>query len=169
MTRAVSDDFRESTEAEQTDEVFVLMATITHEELAVPIRINSDVVDYLYGGETFYGVAFSASFVSDDENPPKAQISIQNVDQRIGDVLLGLSTSPKIKFELLARSDFDDRDPRQPIVISPTPEYIATNLFLRNIQCDAMTISAEMQSFDISSEPWPKLRTTPEFTPALSR
>lgn len=168
MTRTISTTFRDSAEAEQTSETFVVMATVTHPNLLVPIRVNSDIVDYIYNGDIYFGVAFAISLLSDDEQPPKAQVMIPNVDQTVGEAILTISTSPRIKIELFARSDFNSDTPRRAIGI-PTVEYSAPELFLRNVTCDAVALTADIFSYDVSTEPWPRIRSTPDLLPGLFR
>lgn len=168
MTRSISAAFRNSTEDEQTSETFVVMATVTHSALLVPIRVNNDIVDYIYNGDTFFGTGFTISLLSDDDQSPKAQVMIPNVDQSVGDALLAISTSPRIRIALLARSDFNDDVPRRAFAI-PTVEYLAPELFLRNVTCDAVALTADIFSYDVSTEPWPRVRTTPDLLPGLFR
>lgn len=168
MARTLTAGFRDEIESTNGQDVLVIFATITHASLEVPFYVNSDVADYVYGGNTFLGTGFQLSFLSDDENPPQAKATIPNVDRRIGAALLAISDSPQIKIELLVKSDFTDALPRQPIG-TPLPEYVAPLLFLRNTQWDAQQMTADIFSYDITSEPWPKIRTTPTDTPALFR
>lgn len=166
--RTISVSFRNEIEATNGVDVVVMMATITHPALDGPICVNSDVADYNYNGVVYYGVGFDLSFVSDDDNPPQAKVSIENVDRRLGEALLGISEAPRIMLQLVRKSDFDESNPRNAID-TPTVEYTAPLMFLRNEQWDAQTVSADLASYDISTEPWPAIRTTPSTTPALFR
>lgn len=160
--------FRNSVEASSTAEVYILFATITHPDLSAPIPVNDDIVDYVYKGLLYRGAAFSMSLVTDDDSPPRAQASIQNVDQSIGDAIIALASPPTIKVELLLKSDFTDDLPRQPIG-SPQPEYVADMLTLRNVKCDVMTMTADLTGLDLSTEPYPSIRSTQERLPGLYR
>lgn len=51
--------------------------------------------------------------------------------------------------------------------VVPTVEYQATNLMFQNISVNAMEISADLTSFDMTSEPWPAIRTTTDRLPGL--
>lgn len=167
--RPVSATFRNAVESSASSEVIVLFATITHPSLLAPIAVNSDIVDYVYNGITYFGVAFSLQLLSDDENlPARAQAAIQNVDQAIGAAVLALSDSPTVKIEILLKSDFDDSDPRQPIG-TPTPEYSAPELTLQNVKCDAMALTADLVGFDFTTEPYPAIRSTQDRLPGLFR
>lgn len=168
MPRAIASTLRTQLEASNSSETVLIFATITHPDLLVPITLCSDIKDYVYNGYTYLGAAFSIMLLSDDVNPPTAKASIPNVDQRIGAAVLGTATSPRIKLEVLAKSDFTDDSPRVPIG-TPTVDYSAPDLFLRNVTCDVLGFTADIYSYDLASEPWPSIRTTPDRTPALYR
>ena len=166
--RRISNSFRDDLEALQSDEVIVIMAKIYSEELSESIYVNSDIVDYIYNDFHYIGLAFRMSLISDDEQPPRAKISVPNVDRRIGSLFLGLSKPLRLKIEIVLRSAFNDESPRRPIGL-PAAEYTAPELYLRNVSCDAMMVSADIASFDLSSEPYPRIRSTPDLLPALFR
>lgn len=173
MPRTLQRTFRQILEDRFSGEAILPFATITHEALQAPIRVVSDACDYTYNGFVFLGFPFVMQILSDDERPPRGQISIQNVDEQIGSSLLSLVTPPILKIELLASVDFDSAidvttNTRLPIS-SPTPSYVADNLFLRNIAVDSMSATAEIGPYDVSVEPWPSIRCTQNKTPALYR
>jgi hypothetical protein len=165
--RNLSARFRRQVEAVTADDPLVMFAEVYAADLLDPVRVNSDVTDYLYDGHLWIGCGFSLVFLSDDERPPRARISIPNVDRRIGAAALAVR-SVRLNLHLLLKSDFDDNEPRQPIG-NPAPEYSARHLFLRNVSCDALALSAEIASFDLAAEPWPKIRSTPDLLPGLYR
>jgi hypothetical protein len=166
--RTISAAFRDELEAVNSQDVIVAFATITHPTLDGPITVNSDITDYVYNGLTYLGVGFQLSLVSDDDSPPQARVGIENVDRRIGEALLGISDAPQIQLQLLKKSDFNNATPRVALG-TPTVEYSAPILFLRNVQWDAQQISGDLLSYDLTSEPFPKIRCTPSVTPALFR
>ena len=166
--RTVAGPFRTAIESSNSSEAVLIFATITHPDLFAPIYFNSDIKNYVLGGNTYLGTAMSVSLLSDQTNAPSAKISIPNVDRAIGEAVLELRTSPQIKLEVHARSDFDGSDPRVAIG-TPTAEYSAPLLFLRNVSCDALGFTADLNSYDLSSEPWPAIRSTKDRLPGLYR
>ena len=160
MPRAISTDFRDAVEASRSSEVIVIFATITHASLAEPVRVNSDVVDYEYNGDLYSGAAFALTLLTDDEQPPRAQVSIHNVAQALGRAVQALSSSPAILIEIMVKSDFDDSDPRVAIG-TPVVEYSAPGLLLQNVKCDVLTMSADIVGYDLTTEPWPSIRSPP--------
>lgn len=172
MPRTLSVDFRNSLETVTSDEMALVFATVTHSSLLVPIRAVNDVVDYIYGGERYFGVPFEIVLLSDDDNPPTARIRIQNVDQIIGNALLDIPSSPMLTLTILALSDFgavatvDDRRTRTEVG-TPTVEMTASHLRLDHVTIDAVMVEAEIKSYDVVNEPYPSVRATHDRLPGL--
>lgn len=170
MTRSFSTGFRNQLESIRSDGVLVHMAVIDHDDLAEPIRIVNDVVDYVFEGETYLGFPFAIELLTDDDRPPRGRLTVQNVDRSIGEAVRSIDTAPTVRIMLLADQDFasavDGNGVRQEVG-SPTPEYDAPFLLLQNVEVDAMTVSGELNSYDPTSEPWPAIRSTPDRLPGL--
>ncbi len=166
MARTIGADFRDAIEASLSSEVLVWFATISHSALAVPLTANSDIVDYVYNGLIYRGCAFAFTFVADDDQPPRGAITIENVDQEIGNTLIGLTDSPTLHLQLMARSDFDSGVPRNPIG-TPTVEIDAPLLKLRNVKGNVMQLTADVYGYDLTTEPWPSVRSTKARLPGL--
>jgi uncharacterized protein DUF1833 len=166
--RILSSTFIDDIQSTNATDIIVILATITHPTLDGPITVNSDVANYSYNGYTYYGTGIGISLISDDESPPQAKVTVPNVDRRIGEALLSISDAPQIRLELVKRSDFDSSNPRVALD-GLTVEYTAPLMFLRNVQWNAQQLTADLLSYDLTSEPWPKIRTTPIVTPALFR
>jgi hypothetical protein len=162
------EEFRNAIEASISDENLVIFATISHPDLIEPYRFNSDVVDYVYDGDTYVAAAFQMTLLSDDEQPPRAQAAIHNVDQLIGDIIQSLETPPRIDIHVFVASDFTDADPRVEIDTAVI-EYWAPHLLLRNVKCSAETLTGEIVGADLTAEPWPAIRSTKERLPGLFR
>src|SRR5262245_59000595 len=136
MTRNVTTSFRQHAESSFSGEVDLVFLTLSHPNLYEPIRVVWDAVDFEYGGDMWTWFPFDIHVLTDDEQPPKAQLAIQNVDSRIGETVQSLLTPPRLKIELLSSSDFDITvDPRVPLSASPGPTviYSADRLFLTNV------------------------------------
>lgn len=167
----VSASFRRSAEANFADEVDLVFLTISHELLIDPIRVVWDNKDFIYNGNTFIGFPFDITLLSDDDTPPKAKLTIQNVDPRIGDTLRTLRSPPRLKIELLSSADFDlNADPRVEISSSPDVPavvFVADKLFLTNVSVDIMQISGDIVGWDYLQRVWPGKRATQSIFPAL--
>lgn len=179
MPRDLSTEFVNSLEAQESDDVSLLFATITHAVLLEPIRVVNDVVDYLLVGNRYLGLPFQAELLTDNEKPPRGVLAIPNVDEMIGQAIRLLDSPPRLKLEVYSLADFgevefiDDRKTRQvKSNISPTipvPEYSADFLTLHSVQLDVAMVRADIGSFDPSLEPYPKIRATLDRLPGLFR
>lgn len=165
----LSQRFRNAIEAPFTDEVFLAFVTITHPNLAEPIRVVDDVKDFMLGGERFFGFPFYFDLPSDTEQAPRGKLTIQNVDRIIGEKIRAIITPAMLTVQLYSSVDFDlTVSPRTPIG-TPSLEYEARHLRIANASVDAMQITADILSWDLSQEPWPAVRATKGMLPALFR
>lgn len=170
MTRAISLGLRRALEEPRSSEYVVVLLEITHPLLATSIRVANDVVSYNFEGNTYIGFPFELEILSDSKNVPRGQLRVQNVDRRISEAIIDLVSPPKLRIILLANSDFSDTltdNERTPVSDDIQPEYEASNLVFANVSVDAMSVSGEIMSFDMSSEPWPGIRSTADRLPGL--
>lgn len=174
--RAIDALLRRALEEPRSDEYIVVMLRIMHDTLSTPILVANDVINYVIGTETYIGFPFKMEILGDTNQSPRGRIEIQNVDRRIGEAVISLTTPPKLSILLFASSDFSDvmaaspgdrQDTRFELEENTIPEYEANHLILGNISVDALQISGEVQSFDMSSEPWPAIRSTGDRLPGL--
>lgn len=174
MPRALSAGFAEDLAAETSGDIHLFFLTISHPALGDPIRVVSDVVDYIRDGQRWTGCPFSLDLPTDDERAPRAKIGLQNVDRRIGAALLdpALGTSPELMIELLSSADFAEPALIDGIMtraeaVTPSVEYAAPALRLRNTSGDVGSISADIGSYDLTGQPWPRIRTTADRCPGV--
>ncbi|MDZ4382798.1 MAG: DUF1833 family protein [Parvibaculum sp.] len=170
MPRALSAPFRYSLERQETGEALIVFLTITHPALSEAIRVVSDGVDYVWNGLTYTGFPFEISLISDGDRPPSAQLSVQNVDRRIGEAVRDLASPPRLRIDVLAASDFDESaTPRVSATTGePEAEYTAASLFLANVRGDAF-LEAEITGWNYLQEVWPGIRATQNRLPGLYR
>ncbi len=169
MPRIVSTEFRRAAEARESGDVFLEFIRISHDALSDDIRCVNDIVDFMYAGELYAGCPFSLSLLTDTDQPPRAKITVQNVDRRIGEAIQAIDDAPNLEILVMSSADFDlSVKPRTPIG-TPTVEYAARFLRLENVEVDAMTVSADIASWDFTQEPWPAIRATKGRLPGLFR
>ena len=125
MPRALTASFRRQVNAQYSGDVVLLFAEVSHPDLAVPVRIVSDTVSYVWNGNTWTGVMFDFQILSDGEGVPEAKVTIPNVDATLGIALAGMSRPPSFRFWILSSADFNlASTPRTPIG-TPDIEYYA--------------------------------------------
>lgn len=169
MARTLSGALKRLLLTQMTGAGIIAFLTIDHDNLAEPIRVACDGVNYVRDGETFTGFPFKFGLLTDDENPPKAQIEIQNADRKIGDALRSLTSPARLTLELLSADEFDQTVKPRVALGTPPIEYEASNLFLVNVSVNAMTITGDVVSWDYTQDSWPARRATQDRFPGLFR
>lgn len=125
MARTITRALRRQLDLQASGEAIIAMLTITHADLATPIRVAGDGAGYVFQGETYVGFPFKFALLTDEEAAPRCQIEVQNVDRKIGDALRALTSPARLRLDLVAASEFDQTvDPRLPLA--------TTNLLLRS-------------------------------------
>ena len=144
--------------------------TVSHPNLPDPIRVVSDLFDYVIDGATFIGMPFDYAILSDDEAAPQTELRMQNVDRKIGNALLGLS-GERASLRLVIRTSADFNLSVDPRVEIPggSAIYEFKQFELVDATVDAMEISARVILRDYSQEPYPGNRATQRNTPGLFR
>lgn len=172
MPRPLNSTFLAQILAPQAGDGPVVLATVSHSGFAATRRFNSDNCNYIYGGNTYLGVSLVVGPLSDDDRPPRGTIRMVNVNQLIGKEMLGISTPAALTLVIVNSANFNAYssgiDARSSIG-TPPKLYEATNLLLRNIRGDALFVEADIESIDVTSQPWPYITATKERTPALYR
>jgi len=173
MTRNITTSFRHHAESSFAGEVDLVFLTLSHPLLYEPVRVVWDSKDFIYDGFTWTGFPFDITLLTDDEQPPKAQLTIQNVDSRIGETVQSLLTPPRLKLELLSSDDFDlSQDPRvewgggSP---GATVIYVADRLFLTNVSVDPFFVTGQIVGWDYLQRVWPGVRASQDIFPGLFR
>lgn len=170
MSRTISASLKRTINRQEEDEALICFLTITHAMISEPVRVCSDTVDYVWGGNTFIGFPFDLQLLSDNDDPPTAKLSIQNVDQKIGEAVQLLDSPARLRIDVLAASWFNpSATPRVAISGTPTPDYTADKLFLTNVKADALAVTADIVSWNYTQEIWPGIRATQDRLPGLFR
>lgn len=167
MPRALGTSLRRMLEAPATGRMVVMVAIFQHPDLDDDIRVVNDTKDWVIGGDTYYGAPFDCELVDDTDGVPRARLSCQNVDRRVGLQIEDIVDTPTVTLRLYDSADFDlDADPRTPTG-TPTVRYEAGDLEFTGLDITAETVSGDLVLRDYGTEPWPKLLCTPELTPGL--
>lgn len=150
MARALSLVARQALNASETGEAFIVLLTIDHPNLAVPIRVGSDAVDTLSRGETFVAFPFDLRLPDDSgDRTPRASLSIDNVDRRIVQAIRAITSAPSVTIEIVRAGDADT-------VEAAFPAFTFTDL-----SYDALTVSGSLTLESFAAEPYPAATFTP--------
>ena len=164
VNRALSGELKRQLFKPHRDQDVRILMTIDHANFPAPFRfVSGDPSEFTDGiltsnGHAFMAFPFQAKLLSDDDQPPDAVITIQNVDDRIGTTLLELpEDSVSVTMQVVMRET--------PDVI----EYEATNLELVDIKITAFTVSGRLVIRGFSSEPCPGRVVTNHISPVFFR
>lgn len=167
--RALSADVRRGLETADSPDALLAFLTITHDNLADPIRVVSDVLDYVVGGVTWVGMPFGYRLLTDGDGGARTQLVMQAVDRRITQALIASRERAKVKLELRSSADFDLSVIPRVELVSNAPVYAFSGFELINVTGDALQIAGDVELADYSAEPWPRLRATQDLLPGLFR
>lgn len=169
MARVISGALRRWLNLQESGAAVIAFLTITSDDLAEPICVAGDGVDYVRGGVTYIGFPFKFGLLTDEEGAPRCQIEVQNVDRKIGDALRALSSPARLKLELISADEFDQTAGPRTALGTPPIEYVANHLFLVNVSVDAMAVTGDVVSWDYTQDTWPARRATQDRYPGLFR
>lgn len=167
--RRISSGFRREIERTESGEIALIFLAISHPELEEIIRVVSDPKDFVWGGETFQGFQFEIDLLTDNDRFPEARLTIQNVDQRIGEALRKVTAPARLRIDVLAGSQFDLTVSPRAEIGTAQPEYTADALYLVDVEVDVMQITGRITSWNYSQELWPGIRATQDRCPGLFR
>lgn len=172
MARTIPASVRRELERQQSAEIAIIFLTITQRTLAKPIRVVSDPRNFILDNFEFIGFEFRVTTLNDDEGPPFASLEVQNVDKRISEALMLIDEPPNVKIEVISSTQFNlDDNPCTEVGGSGTAAriYSAPQLFLTEVEANALTITARLVSWDYTQELWPGLFATQNRLPGLFR
>lgn len=146
----------------------VVLITVTHNSFSEPIRISTDnsveieqniYAEKVYGtisrGENYYFIPFEFNLPnSHTDEAPTASLSVSNIGLDLMPYIRNIQPGqdkPKIKLEVVIAQEPDE-------VIQSNPE-----LSITSITYNAETITFNLSSEDLSSEPFPSGTFNPTF------
>jgi len=156
MSRNLSPQARSALYAPQTSDVFVVLLTLSHDNLPEPIRVSSDAVNTVSRGNTYIAYPFDLTLPDESEGrPPRARLVIDNIDRLIIGSLRQIQTAPKLCIEIVRSA--------APDVI----EAIFDDFRLANVIYDSQSVSCDLTIEDFTSEPYPSSTFCPSLFPGL--
>jgi len=152
VSRQLSQAARRAVFAQETEEVFTLLATISHDELAEPIRVANDVVPEDANGArlipsrgaNFVCYPFDVDLPADDgESISQVTITIDNVDREIIQKLRAIHSPCAVRLE---------------VVLTSSPDIVEAGPFemtLKQVEYDALVISGTLAFEDFLTQAFP--------------
>jgi hypothetical protein len=151
-----TDRLRRAAFQPETDEAIIVLLTITHPDLATPLRFARNTEAVVSRGNTYIAYAFDVDLPTQDtESPPKSVLRIDNVDRSIVETLRQISGPPQITVEA---------------VLASTPDVVEAGPFpftLRNANYDILTVDGELAFLEVLGRKFPKGAFTPATHPGI--
>jgi len=155
--------------SQETGDFALVFLTIDHPILTTPIRVVSDAKDFELDGNTFQGFQFEITLLTDNEEPPRAELAFQNVDRLVTKVLHDIDEPCVLKIEVIWSDQFTlTADPRTEIGTAARM-YTAENLYLTNVEVDALFVRGTLRTWNYTQELWPGMMATKTRLPGLFR
>ena len=152
----LSESFLRSAFSQETDEVWLILLTLSHPDLTDDIRVVHNPETITSRGQDYIGFAFDLTLPSDTEDrAPVAELRIDNVSLEIAQAVRSISSAPTVTIEIIRAADPN------------TVEISLTGFTLRNVRWDALAVSGSLALDDISIEPYPAGSFTPASFPGL--
>ena len=156
MSRSVSSTFKSTAFGSQTDEAYLVLIKVDHDDMAAPIRVTSDGVATVSNGESFLPFPFTLSLPDDTERPfSQGRITIENVSQTIIESIRSISTSLLVTMQVVLASDPDTVEAEYP------------DFELIDISYDEQTITGSLSLESFVEEPFPGDAFIPSYFPGL--
>ena len=136
--------------AQETSEVFLTLAEITHESLDAPLRFVNNTQNVTHNGAIYQATAFKLTpGTSTGENDTPARLAIDNVDRGIMEMLIPIRDPLAINFKVVLASSPD------------TVEWESGNLILRDVTPNVQQISGSLYDVYIADRVVPGIFFTP--------
>ena len=154
--RSTSLTFREAIYSQQTNEVFIVLVEIDHDDFASPIRVCNNSEDITSNGNVYVAYPFQIELPSDEDGDiPQAQLVIDNVDRSLTEAIRSIQSPPTVRIMVVLVSDPD------------TVEIDLPGFVFTNISYDVMTITGIISIENFLNEPFPGDIFTPTQFPGL--
>ncbi len=156
MSRNPTLNTRTALNASGTGEVFLILLTLSHPQLAEPIRVTSDAVPTVSREQVFSPFPFDLTLPDDAEGTaPAARLSIDNIDRRVVMAVRSLQSAAYVLIEIVRAA--------APDVIEAKFE----DFRLTDISYDSQVVAGNLTLEDFISEPFPAAIFSPGLFPGL--
>jgi hypothetical protein len=143
-------------QATASAEPAIALLTLYHPEMA-NVYIARNPQDIVSRGNTFVAGWFEPNIVADGASPPRAQISMPNINRTLGILLQRLVGPMQATIEVVTPTHLEE------------PVYRAARLWVRGIAVDPTTITGDLSRQDHDAETCGLIRVTPARFPAIFR
>jgi len=156
VSREISPAARAALHAPETSDVFLVLLTIDHADMQSPIRVCNNTTDITSRGDIYIAYPFQLTLPDDEDNrPPRARLTIDNVDRQIVQAVRSLTSSPTVTIEIIRAADPDVAEAR------------FQDFRFTNISYDSHRVEGDLTVEDFTAEPYPAASFSPSLFPGL--
>jgi hypothetical protein len=156
VSRTVSAAARQAVNAQNTDEVFLLLLSLDHDELAEPVRVVNNTENITSRGNLFVAYPFEVNLPDEDPDQlARVQLRIDNVDRVIIDSLRAITDPVTVSLEVIMASSPD------------TVEAGPFSMSLVSASYDTLLVTGDLVFEDVLNEPFPGGTYIPSDYPGL--
>lgn len=156
MSRTLSQAARHAVNAQETEQVFLLLLTLDHADLSQPIRVVNNTEDVTSRGDLFVAYPFEIALPDEDpDSVARVTLRIDNVDRQIVQSLRSIQAPLSVALE---------------VVLAASPDTVEAgpfNMTLIAAEYDAFVITGELAFEDVLNEPFPGHSYIPSEYPGL--
>ena len=129
----------------ESEAVWLVLLHVDHPTLTLPFRLVANTEDITSNGEGFAAYPFEITLAPDDGTKlPEVQLTIDNVDRTLVEIIRTLQTPPAIKIQVVLA--------QQP----NTVEIEISNMVLREVSYNAYSITGTLYADDILNARFPE-------------
>lgn len=151
--RSISTDGRAALYASQTDDVWLQLLTIEHDDIVTPIRLVNNTEDVISRGDTYAAFPFELSLPATAQE--SVELTVDNVTRELVEEVRSIDTPLTITMEIVRAAD--------PDTVEAGPfEYQS-----RSVEYDVQRMRFTLAYEPILQEPFPAYTYTPIDYPGL--
>lgn len=146
MSRTLSTTTLNALNAQETDEIFLILLEIDHSDLSSPIRVVGNQEDIIYNSNNYIGYAFQINLPEDSiDRIPTMTLVIDNVDRSIVETIRTISSQADVTLTVIR---YDSGG-------SHVAEIELPPFKMKNTSYTAQTVSADLSLESFAIEPFP--------------
>lgn len=153
---ALSDALKQAAFLQDTDEVFLALLTIAHDDISPSIRVVNNTENITSNGNVFTAFPFDIQLPdAREQGVPRARLTIDNVSREIAQSIRAITTAATITIEIIRAADPD------------TIELTWAAMTLKNVKWDMFKMTGDLLFEAIEVEPFPAGQMSPANAPGL--
>lgn len=155
MARSLSLAMKQALFAQETGETILFLLTISHAQLAQPIRIVQNNENIVSNGNTFTAFPFDIS-VPDDRDDELSQITcrIDNVDRQLMEAARTITSAADVTFSIILASE-------------PNTLAFSQDFKMQEVTVDEQVVTGVLTRAPLADEPFPGYNFVPSKFPGL--